>query len=100
MQTFGHHVPDRDRLSVLTAIILLAYALARFVQLPTRTVSATLFGSSIGFNLDGPFILLLLVAGLISTGSDTLMRSHRHFGAPRRPAPRSTGSFRAARRWG
>lgn len=74
-----HHVPDRDRLSILTAIILLAYALARFVQLPTRTVSATLFGSSIGFNLDGPFILLLLVAALISTGSDTLMRSHPTF---------------------
>lgn len=71
-----HHVPDRDRLSILTAIILLAYALARFVQLPTRAISATLFGSSIGFNVDGPFILMALVAALISTGADTLMRSH------------------------
>lgn len=71
-----HHVPDRDRLSILTALILLAYALARFVQLPTRQVSATLFGSSIGFNLDGPFVLLVLVAALIATGADTLMRSH------------------------
>ena len=27
-----HHVPDRDRLSVLTAIILLAFALARVLR--------------------------------------------------------------------
>jgi hypothetical protein len=71
-----HHAPDRDRLSVLTAIILLAFALARTIQLPTRPVRAMLFGSSIGFDLNGPFVLLLLVAALISAGADSLMRSH------------------------
>ena len=71
-----HHTPDRDRLSVLTAIILLAFALARTVQLPTRPVRAMLFGSSIGFDLNGPFVLLVLVAALISAGADSLMRSH------------------------
>ena len=71
-----HHAPDRDRLSVLTAIILLAFALARTVQLPTRPVRAMLFGSSIGFDLNGPFVLLVLVAALISAGADSLMRSH------------------------
>jgi len=85
------HLPDRDRLSVLTAIILLAYALARFVELPRQTVSASLFGSSIGFDLDGPFVLLLLVAALISTGSDSLMRSH--------PALRGASPLRAVLHW-
>jgi hypothetical protein len=70
------HVPSRDRLSVLTAVILLAYALARALDLPTRTVGTTLFGSALGFELNGPVLMLLLVAALISTGADTLIRSH------------------------
>ncbi len=70
------HLPSRDRLSVLTAIILLAYALARALDLPTRAVGTTLFGSALGFELNGPVLMLLLVAALISAGSDTLIRSH------------------------
>ena len=61
---------------MLTAVILLAYALARALDLPTRTVSTTLFGSPLGVELNGPVLMLLLVAALISAGSDTLIRSH------------------------
>ena len=70
------HFPSRDRLSVLTAVILLAYALARALDLPTRSVGTTLFGSALGFELNGPVLMLLLVAALISAGADTLIRSH------------------------
>ena len=75
----ARHFPDRDRLSVVTAVIVLAYALARIVELPSRPLSATLFGSSIGIELNGQVIILLMVAALISTGSDTLIRSHPRF---------------------
>jgi len=68
--------PDRDRLSVVTAVIVLAYALARFVEIPSREFTATLFGSSIGVELNGQVALLLMIAALISTGSETLIRSH------------------------
>ena len=78
-QVTTRHFPDRDRLSVVTAVIVLAYALARIVELPSRLLSATLFGSSIGFELNGQVIILLMVAALISTGSDTLIRSHPRF---------------------
>jgi hypothetical protein len=70
------HFPSLDRLSVLTAVILLAYALARALDLPTRSVGTTLFGSAIGFELNGPVLMLLLVAALISAGADALIRSH------------------------
>lgn len=70
------YFPNQDRLSVITAVILLAYTLTRFVDIPTREISATLFGSSIGFELNGQIIILAIVAALISTGSDTLIRSH------------------------
>ena len=72
----SRHLPSLDRLSVLTAVILLAYALARALDLPTRAVGTTLFGSAVGFELNGPVLMLLLVAALISAGSDTLIRSH------------------------
>ena len=72
--------PSRDRLSVLTALIVLAYALARFLDLPARAITATLFGSALGFELSGAALMLLLVAALISTGSDALIRSHPCYG--------------------
>lgn len=75
-QNIVRYFPNRDRLSVVTAVILLAYTLARFVNIPTREISASLFGSSIGFELNGQIIILTIVAALISTGSDTLIRSH------------------------
>ena len=70
------HTPDRDRLSALTAIILLAYALARFIALPAGTVDLSLFGSALGIELDASFILMTLVAALIGAGSDSLIKSH------------------------
>jgi hypothetical protein len=85
------HVPDRDRLSVLTAIILMAFVLARSVQLPTRPLRAMLFGSSIGFDVNGPFVLLVLVAVLIGAGADSLMRGH--------PALRGASLARSVVHW-
>ncbi len=70
------HFPDRDRLSVITAVIVLAYALARFVELPAREYSTILFGSKLGLALNSQLLLLLMVAALISTGSESLIRSH------------------------
>lgn len=71
--------PSRDRLSVLTAMIVLAYTLTRFLDLPVRTVGATFLGSALGVEIGGAWLMLALVAALISTGSETLIRSHPHF---------------------
>src|SRR5713101_3458663 len=70
------HLPHADRLSVLTAVIILAYALTRVLDLPSRAVHTTLFGSALGLDLNGRVLMLVLVAALISAGSDTLLRSH------------------------
>lgn len=70
------HLPSRDHLSILTAVILLAFALSRFLDLPTRSYGTTIFGSPLGIELNGPVLMLLLVAALISTGADSLIRSH------------------------
>ena len=54
-------LPAYDRLSVVTAVIVLGYALTRVVEIPSRIVETTLFGSPIGITLDGQSLLLLLV---------------------------------------
>ncbi len=69
-------LPSRDRLSVLTAVIVLAFALTRFLDLPARSLATNLFGSALGLELNGPLLMMLLVAALISAGADTLIRSH------------------------
>lgn len=80
------HLPSRDRLSVLTAVIVLAYALTRVLDLPTRALGTTLFGSALGLELNGRVLMLLLVAALISAGSDTLIRSHPALAGQKHPA--------------
>lgn len=69
-------LPINGQLSVLTALIALGYTLARFLDLPTRLVETTVLGSPIAFHVNGQTIALLLVSAIITSGSDTLIRSH------------------------
>ncbi len=71
--------PSRDRLGVLTAVIVLAYTLSRALEIPPLTVSLRLPGWSLDLAFGGATLTLLLVAALISTGADTVIRSHPRF---------------------
>jgi hypothetical protein len=79
------YLPDRERLSVLTAVILLAYALTRIVVFPTRLLDIQLPGAYFAITLDFNLLVTLLVAGLTATGAAWLMRDH--------PALQGGGSF-------
>jgi hypothetical protein len=72
---------------VLTAVIVLAFALTRFLDLPMRTWATSFLGSPLGLELNGPVLMMVLVAALISAGSDTLVRSHPHLAG--QPAART-----------
>lgn len=71
--------PRTDQLSVITATIGLGYVLSRFMFLPDRTVETMLFGSPISVHVDGQAILIILLAALITNGTDVLIRSHPSF---------------------
>ncbi|HTX79586.1 MAG TPA: hypothetical protein VMC62_07960, partial [Longilinea sp.] len=73
------YLPDSNRLSVLTAVILLAYALTRVIALPPLVVQTNLLGVSLSFQISSSAIVSILVAGLTATGMDWLLRSHPHF---------------------
>jgi len=69
-------LPDSERLSVLMAVILLAYASARFVNLPVNTVFIEIAGFFLPLQFNINTLISVLVAGLTVTGMDWLLQDH------------------------
>ncbi len=67
---------NRDRLSVLIALILLTSVLFRFVQLPQITRQFHLLGSPLEVNLTGTGLLVALVCGLTAMGAFYILAAH------------------------
>jgi hypothetical protein len=70
------HLPEADRLSILAATILLAYALANFVRLPIRDLDLQLPGFYLAIQINARTVVAVLVAGLTASGADWLLRTH------------------------
>ena len=73
------HLPDINRLSVLTAVILLAYAVTPFIQLPSRPIQLQLPGFFLTINLNFATFTSLLAAALSGVGADWLIRDHPRY---------------------
>lgn len=67
------NLPDRERLSAVMAVILLAYVASRFVGGPGETLALELAGIYLPLNLNINTAIALLVAGLTATGTDWLL---------------------------
>jgi hypothetical protein len=77
--------PNRDRLSALAALVLLAISLVRIVVLPELVGRIEVFGLAVSLHISTGLILLLLASAVTVTGSDWLVRSHpRLVAGPRR----------------
>ena len=70
------HLPDADDLSVLSAIILLAYVIARFVDFHSTNITIQLPGLYLNFEISIRTVITLLVTGLAASGAEWLMRQH------------------------
>ncbi len=70
------YLPDPSRVSILTATVLLAFALTRLVNTPIYELNVPLAGFfvSLSFNLNT--LIVLLAAGLTAAGVDWLLRTH------------------------
>jgi len=73
---FRQHLPDANRLSVVTATILLAYALTPFVNLPGQEFDWQLPGFLLQIRFNFNTIISILVALLAAAGTDWLMQGH------------------------
>ncbi len=72
----GNSFPDLNRLSIISSVIILAYSLVPFVQIPTQTLAIQLPFAVFDFSFDFATIVSILVAILAAFGSDWLIQSH------------------------
>jgi len=70
------YLPDSNRLSVLTAAVLLAFALTRVIAAPHYTLHLPLGKLELNFTLNLNTLIMILAAGLTSAGMDWLLRTH------------------------
>jgi len=77
---------DRDRLSVLLAVLLLGSVFFRFIELPEHTWRLEPLGSPLGVHVSGTWLLVTLMVGLVCTGTNLILQGNPHLGEhPGRP---------------
>lgn len=76
----GNVLPNRERLSAVMAVILLAYVIVRFVQVPATQLNLEILGVLLPLQIGVKTMLAILVAGLTATGADWLLRDHPALG--------------------
>ena len=72
----NRYLPDTNRISVLTAIVLLAFALTRLLSASVYTFSFQVFERIFRLEFDLRVVIVVLAAGLTATGMDWLLRGH------------------------
>lgn len=77
------YMPDSNRVGVLTAAVLLAFALTRLIQIPVFNLELQLPGFYFTYPLSLRSFMVLMAAGLTATGMDWLLRSHPSLGDTR-----------------
>lgn len=70
------HLPDINRLSIVTATIMLAFALTRVISFPAQEIAFNLFGILLTFSFDFSTVISLLTAILAAVGTIWLIESH------------------------
>lgn len=77
------YLPDANRVGVLTAAVLLTFALTRLIQTSGFTLELQLQGFYIAYPLSLGTVMVIMAAGLTATGMDWLLRSHPSLGETR-----------------
>lgn len=69
---------DRNRLSVLVAVLLLGSVLFRFIELPEQVWRLEPLGSPLEIHVTGTWLLTALMVGLVCTGTNLILHGHPH----------------------
>lgn len=72
----AYHLPDGDRISVLAATILLAYALVGIISLPSFEIAWQLPGVYLQVEINARTVVAILVGGLAASGAAWLLHDH------------------------
>lgn len=66
----------RNRVSVMIWVVLMGLAAQRFLTLPEKSFTTELFGSPATLTLTANTVLAVLLAGLVITGTESVVRAH------------------------
>ena len=77
------NVPDTNRLSVVIATVMLAYAMTPFIQLEPWVVSAQLPGIFLSYTFSFATLTSTLAAALAGVGAEWLLQMHPRYRASR-----------------
>jgi len=69
-------MPEINRFAIVSAAIMLAFALTQLISFPARSLDFSLFGIQLNFTLDFNTMITLLTAALAAVGMDWLILSH------------------------
>ena len=69
---------DRNRLSVLIAVLLLGSVIFRFIELPERVWNLQTLGSPLEIHVTETWLLITLMVGLVCTGTSLILHDHPH----------------------
>lgn len=78
--------PDLDQLSVMAALVLLSYTLARLVVLPSIGAEITILGLLVRLEINTHLVMLALAAALTTAGAAWLLGSHPNASSQRSTA--------------
>jgi hypothetical protein len=81
--TSSGQLPDTNRLSVVTATVMLAYAVTPFIQLPSRVLELQLPGIFLSVTVGFSTLTSTLAAALAGVGTAWLLRLHPRYEAGR-----------------
>jgi hypothetical protein len=83
MEQTSANLPDLNRLSVVSATVLLAYAVTPFIQIPARLVEVQLPGIFISITLTFSTLTTVLAVALAGLGTDWLLHDHPRYAETR-----------------
>jgi len=74
----NRYLPDSGRLSIVTAMVLLAYSTAAFIHIPENSITIQFPGFLFVANINFFTIVSILVSGMAAAGSDWVIAGHPH----------------------
>lgn len=69
-------MPEINRFAIVSAAIMLAFALTQLISFPARLLVFSVFGIQLNFTLDFNTVITLLTSALAAIGMDWLILSH------------------------
>lgn len=76
---YSNNIPDINKISIVSAAILLAYTLVGLIILPSEALTIQLPGLILGIPLDPIILFAFLISGITATGTHWILKDHPYF---------------------